>query len=100
RARTLHPFGLVNHANRWYVTGADPDLGEERTFRLDRITDARTLPGSFEPPAGPEPAERLLTAMARAPYRYEVTLRIQGTLDQIRRRLPASVAEVRDGVDE
>lgn len=98
--RTLHPFGLVNHANRWYVTGADPQIGEDRTFRLDRIADARTLPGSFEPPTGLEPAERLLTSMARAPYQHEVTLRIQGTLEQIRKRLPASVAEVRDGADE
>jgi len=93
--RTLHPYGLVNHSGRWYVTGADPGIGEDRTFRLDRIADARTLPGSFEPPADLDPAERVLTSMARAPYRHEVTLRIQGTLDQIRKRLPASVAEVR-----
>ena len=42
----------------------------------------------------------LLTSMARAPYRHEVTLRVQGTPDQIRQRLPASVAEVRDGADK
>lgn len=98
--RTLHPFGLVNHAGRWYVTGADPEIGEDRTFRLDRIADARTLPGSFEPPAGLDPAERLLASMARAPYRHEVTLRIRGTPEQIRRRLPASVAEVGEAADE
>jgi predicted DNA-binding transcriptional regulator YafY len=98
--RTLHPFGLVNHANRWYVTGADPEIGEDRTFRLDRIAKARTLPGSFEPPAGLDPAERLLTSMARTPYQHEVTLRIHGRPEQIRKRLPASVAELRDGADE
>ncbi|WP_229401398.1 WYL domain-containing protein [Micromonospora okii] len=38
--------------------------------------------------------------MARVPYRHAVTLRIQGTLEQIRTRLPASVAEVREGEDE
>lgn len=99
-ARTLHPIGLVNHAGRWYVTGVDPGAGEDRTLRLDRIADVRTLPGSFEPPAGPVPAERVITSMARAPYRHEVALRIRGPLEQIRRRLPASVAEVRDGADE
>ena len=41
--RTLHPYGLVVHSGRWYVTGADPGVGEDRTFRLDRIADARTL---------------------------------------------------------
>jgi len=98
--RTLHPFGLVNHSGRWYVTGADPELGEDRTFRLDRIAEARTLPGSFEPPAGLDPAERVLTSMAQTPWRHEVTVRIQGTRAQIRQRLPAGVAEVRAGEEE
>ncbi|MDO0929369.1 WYL domain-containing protein [Streptomyces sp. TG1A-8] len=92
--RTLHPYGLVAHSGRWYVTGTDPAIGEDRTFRLDRITSARTLPGSFEPPAGPDPARRVLTALATAPYRYEVTLRVRGTAEQIHTRLPAAVAVV------
>ncbi|MEV7964991.1 YafY family protein [Sphaerisporangium sp. NPDC088356] len=94
--RTLHPYGLVAHSGRWYVTGADPVIGEDRTFRLDRIAGARTLPGSFEPPAGLDPAERVLSGLATAPYRHEVTLRVQGTAEQIRARLPASVAIVEE----
>ncbi|WP_035803533.1 helix-turn-helix transcriptional regulator [Kitasatospora mediocidica] len=92
--RTLHPHGLVAHAGKWYVTGADPTIGEDRTFRLDRIAVAKTLPGSFEPPAGLDPAQRLLQGFATAPYRHEVTLRVQGTAEQIRARLPAGVALV------
>jgi predicted DNA-binding transcriptional regulator YafY len=92
--RTLHPYGLVAHSDRWYVTGTDPGIGQDRTFRLDRITDARALPGSFEPPAGVDPAQRVLSGFATAPYRHQVTLRIQGTVEQIRTRLPASVASV------
>ncbi|MFE6977835.1 helix-turn-helix transcriptional regulator [Streptomyces sp. NPDC057682] len=90
--RTLHPYGIVAHAGRWYVTGQDPRIGEDRTFRLDRIADARTLPGSFEPPPDPDPAERLLTGFATADYRHEVTVRIHGTVEQIRAHLPAGVA--------
>lgn len=92
--RTLYPYGLVAHSGRWYVTGWDLSVGEERTFRLDRVAGARIQPGSFEPPAGPDAAERVLTALATAPYRYAVTLRIQGTAEQIRTRLPGSVAIV------
>ncbi|GGP05257.1 transcriptional regulator [Nonomuraea glycinis] len=92
--RTLHPYGIVTHSGRWYVTGADPGIGEDRTFRLDRIADARTLPGAFEPPAGLDPAERVLSGLAGAAYRYEVTLRIHGTVEQIRTRLPASLADL------
>jgi predicted DNA-binding transcriptional regulator YafY len=76
------------------VTGADPAIGEDRTFRLDRIASARTLPGSFEPPDGFDAAERVLTGLATTPYRYEVTLRVQGTAEQIRTRLPAGIATV------
>ncbi len=94
--RTLHPYGLVAHSGRWYVTGADSAIGEDRTFRLDRIADARTLPGSFEPPAGLDPAQRVLSGLATAPYRHQVILRIQATHEQIRARLPTSVATVEE----
>ncbi|MEV5177409.1 YafY family protein [Streptomyces flaveolus] len=90
--RTLHAYGIVAHAGRWYVTAEDARIGEDRTFRLDRIADARTLPGSFEAPAGPGPAQRVLSGFATAEYRHEVTLRIHGTVEQIRARLPAGVA--------
>jgi predicted DNA-binding transcriptional regulator YafY len=94
--RILHPYGLVVHSGRWYVTGADPGIGEDRTFRLDRIADARTLPGSFEPPAGVDPAQHVLSGLAQAPYRHRVSLQIQGTAEQIRARLPASVATLEE----
>jgi predicted DNA-binding transcriptional regulator YafY len=94
--RVLHPYGLVAHAGRWYVTGVDPGIGEDRTFRLDRIADARTLPGSFEPPDGVDPAERVLAGLAATPYRHQVTLRIQATAEQVRARLPASVATIEE----
>ncbi|CCK32678.1 helix-turn-helix type 11 domain-containing protein [Streptomyces davaonensis JCM 4913] len=90
--RTLHAYGIVAHAGRWYVTGKDARIGEDRTLRLDRIADARTLPGSFEAPVGPAPAQRVLSGFATAGYRHEVTLRIHGTVEQIRAHLPVSVA--------
>ncbi|WP_030395396.1 helix-turn-helix transcriptional regulator [Kitasatospora purpeofusca] len=92
--RTLHPYGLVAHEGRWYLTGADPAVGEDRTLRLDRIVGVRTLPGAFEPPAAVDPAERLLRGLATAPYRYRVVLRVRLTAERIHLRLPASVAVV------
>lgn len=94
--RTLHAYGIVAHSGRWYVTGKDARIGEDRTFRLDRIADARTLPGSFEVPVGPDPAQRVVSGFATAEYRHEVTLRIHGTVDQIRARLPAGVASLEE----
>ncbi|MEV4813125.1 helix-turn-helix transcriptional regulator [Micromonospora avicenniae] len=92
--RCLHPYGIVAHSGKWYVTGTDPEIDSDRTFRLDRIADARTLPGSFEAPVEPGPAQRVLSGFATAEYRHRVTLRIHGTAEQIRARLPASVANV------
>ncbi|BDM74468.1 transcriptional regulator (plasmid) [Streptomyces nigrescens] len=94
--RTLHAYGIVAHSGRWYVTGQDAQRGEDRTFRLDRIADARTLPGSFEPPVDSGPAERVLSGFATAEYRHEVTLRIHGTVEQIRAHLPAGVASLEE----
>jgi predicted DNA-binding transcriptional regulator YafY len=94
--RTLHAYGIVAHAGRWYVTGKDAQIGEDRTFRLDRIEQARTLPGSFEASEDPDPAQRLLSGFADAQYPHEVTLRIRGTIEQISARLPASVARLEE----
>jgi predicted DNA-binding transcriptional regulator YafY len=97
--RTLHPNGLVAHSGRWYVTGADTGIGEDRTFRLDRITDAKILPGSFEPPAGLDPPQRLLSGLAAAPRRHHVILQVQGTAGQVRTVLPASIASIASVAD-
>ncbi|MGW4872688.1 helix-turn-helix transcriptional regulator [Streptomyces chartreusis] len=94
--RTLHAYGIVAHSGRWYVTGTDARIDEDRTFRLDRIADARTLPGSFEAPEGLGPAQRMLSGFATAEYRHEVTLRIHGTVEQIRAHLPAGVANLEE----
>ncbi|MEV6631736.1 WYL domain-containing protein [Actinoplanes sp. NPDC051470] len=97
RHRTVHPYGLVAHAGKWYVIALDTGIGEERTFRLDRMADARTLPGTFEPPPDLDPAQRVLDSLASAPYRHEVTLHIRGSVPEIRTRLPASVAIIAEG---
>lgn len=92
--RTVHPYGIVGHADRWYVAAMDAGIGQERTFRLDRITSARALPGRFDPPDDADPAQRVLSGFATAAYRHEVTVWIRGTVEQVRARLPASVATI------
>ncbi|MFD5180992.1 helix-turn-helix transcriptional regulator [Nocardia sp. NPDC058379] len=95
-SRTVHPYGLVDHSGRWYLTGMDSNSEELRQFRLDRITAVSTQPGTFAPPAEFEPAAHLLSALATAPYRHEVSVRVQGTLTQVRRLLPATIATVHE----
>ncbi|MGW4768999.1 helix-turn-helix transcriptional regulator [Nocardia sp. NPDC004278] len=94
--RTVHPYGLVEHSGRWYLTGQDSSSDELRQFRLDRITAVTTRPGTFTPPAGFEPAAHLLSGLATAPYRHDVSVRVQGTLTEIRPLLPAAIATVQE----
>jgi predicted DNA-binding transcriptional regulator YafY len=97
--RTLHPYGIVAHAARWYVIGADSASGEVRLFRLDRVTTPTVLAGSFDVPPGFEPAGRVLGALAQAPYRHEVAVRVHGTVEEVRPLLPPSVAVLDDTPD-
>jgi predicted DNA-binding transcriptional regulator YafY len=97
--RTVHPYGVVAHSGRWYITGADSTSGAVRTFRLDRITTAELGAGTFDVPDGFGPADRVLSGIAAAPRRHEVLLRVQGAAEQVRYRFPAGIASVDDGPD-
>lgn len=94
-ARTVHPYGLVAHSGRWYLTALDPALTEDRTFRLDRMSDVRAVEGAFAPPEDPiDPATRVLDGLAAAPRRHEVVVRVSGDAQEVRARLPAGLAAV------
>ncbi|MET7485307.1 YafY family protein [Streptomyces sp. NPDC005538] len=90
--RTVLPYGLVAHAGRWYLTGADPADGEVRTFRLDRIATLSVRSGSFDVPADFDPAATVLDGLARTPWAHDVSLRIRGSVQHIRGHLPAGIA--------
>ncbi|WP_018330631.1 helix-turn-helix transcriptional regulator [Actinomycetospora chiangmaiensis] len=97
--RTLHPYGLVAHDGRWYVTGADSASGEVRTFRLDRVGRATVRPGTFEVPADVDPTDRLLSGLARAPRRHEVSVRVQASAPAVGKALPPGLAVVEELAD-
>lgn len=82
-ARTVRPYGLVAHRGRWFVTGADSETGEVRTFRLDRVSLPRLLEGRFEVPKGFDPVARMLEDIAAAPRRFDVRLRVEGLPEEV-----------------
>ncbi|QWF80713.1 helix-turn-helix transcriptional regulator [Amycolatopsis sp. CA-230715] len=90
--RVVHPYGVVAHSGRWYLTGSDSASGEVRTFRVDRITAATAGTGTFDVPTGFDPAAHVLTAIAEAPHRYRVAVRIRSTPEHIRSVFPPSIA--------
>ena len=60
--RTIDPYGLLSRDGFWYVVGRDHGRGDLRTFRVDRIDGKveQGQPGSFELPAGFDPAVAVL----------------------------------------
>jgi predicted DNA-binding transcriptional regulator YafY len=90
--RVVHPYGVVAHSGRWYLTGLDEASGQVRTFRVDRMVDVRKRDETFDVPTDFAPTSHLLTALAEAPRRHDVSLRIEATPEQIRAAFPPSVA--------
>ena len=78
-------------ANTGFVTNFAAAIAYDQAnhYGIDSGTVATNIMGIFPPAALP-----ILSGLAKAPYRHQVTLRIQGTAEQIRARLPASVASV------
>jgi predicted DNA-binding transcriptional regulator YafY len=98
--RTVEPYGIVAHSGRWYITGADSASGQLRTFRVDRVSSPRALLGTFDVPARFDPAEQVLSGLARKRHRYEVSVRVQGPPGHVLSRLPAGIAVVDQIADE
>ena len=53
--RVVEPYQLLNGREGWYVHSFDPERGDARSFRLDRIRSAEVLEERFEPRDGIEP---------------------------------------------
>ncbi|WP_405061044.1 WYL domain-containing protein [Kribbella sp. NBC_01505] len=89
--RSIKPYGVVRHGERWYVATAD------RTFRLDRI-GAASLPKATASErgaarvSGVDPARAVLESLATTPWTHEVSVRVQATVEEVQRRLPPGLA--------
>jgi predicted DNA-binding transcriptional regulator YafY len=97
--RAVDPYGLVFHAGRWYLTGHDHRRGEIRTFRLDRIGAVDVGEETFEVPAGFDPVVHVTQSLAGVPYTWECEVLLETDVEQARRRLPPSVAELSESAD-
>ncbi|WP_433088914.1 helix-turn-helix transcriptional regulator [Dactylosporangium sp. CA-052675] len=98
--RTVHPYGLVTHSGRWYVTGTDAASGGLRTFRLDRIAEVRIAHGTFAVPEGFQAADVVLASLAGTPWRHQVAVAVRGSTDDVRARLPHGIAAVEPDADD
>jgi predicted DNA-binding transcriptional regulator YafY len=95
--RELSPYGLVVHSGRWYLAAYDHDRRDLRTFRVDRMRRAAiSNHAAAAPPDGFDAVAYVSRSLARTPWRHEVEVLLDLTLEQATRRLPATLAELAD----
>ncbi len=103
--RLLEPWSVLAHRGRWYVTGHDLGRGEERLFRLSRITGEVRPVGrgkAYDVPPAEQVRAAARSLVTEAPSNEptrEARLRVRkGAGFSLRRR--ATHAKEGDGFDE
>ena len=101
-SRMTEPMRLVHTGRRWYLAAWDINRSDWRTFRVDRIeASPRPLQGPLFTPR--EPPEDFATMVQKSitswPQALHARLRIAGTIEQIRKRIPVWVGTL-DRLDD
>jgi predicted DNA-binding transcriptional regulator YafY len=95
--REVSPYGLVVHAGRWYLAAHDHGRSDLRTFRVDRIRGAKMVDTSaVSAPDGFDALEHVSRSLAQVPWPWEVDVLLELPVDDARRRVPGTLAELSD----
>lgn len=93
--RELSPYGLVVHAGRWYLAAYDDTRSALRTFRVDRIRGAAMRDALAHPaPTGFDALEHVSRSLAQVPWPWELDVLLELPLEDARRRVPGTLAEL------
>ncbi|MBG6190114.1 proteasome accessory factor C [Arthrobacter sp. CAN_A212] len=95
--RTLQPWGMGSRFGHWYVVGLDLDRGEERYFRLSRMTTApRLLEGTYDVPEHFAMLDSL-ASLDRADEPFEALVAVQPDTCHLLRTRRGAVLDGADG---
>jgi len=87
--RTLEPLHLVHAVRCWYLVAWDLGRAGWRTLRVDRISAPRRTGQRFVPRQLPEPLSTFVAhALTRAPQRYQLRLRLHGSVGALAKKVP------------
>ena len=88
--RLVEPHRMVTAGRRWYLVAWDLRRDDWRTFRVDRLADARLAGGRFKPreiPGG-DASAFVLASIGSMPRALEALVRVGATPQQIARAAP------------
>jgi predicted DNA-binding transcriptional regulator YafY len=100
--RHVEPHQLVWLHQRWYLLAHDRDRDDWRTFRLDRLANARPTRLGFQPRSipGGDAVEFVTRSIRSVPTRYQMDAVVDGPIDAVRARVwapDATLADLGDG---
>lgn len=96
--RRVEPYRLVAWSRRWYLSAFDLDRDDWRTFRLDRIQDARATTFRYRPrPGDPDITTALGSHHDPTSYRHRVELLVDAPLAELEGYAPWVTLEAVDG---
>ncbi len=86
--RLVEPNRLVLLGRRWYLVAYDTGRHDWRTFRVDRITRARTSGKRFVPKQVPggDPVEFVLASIGEAPNQHAIEVEVAASGADVERR--------------
>jgi predicted DNA-binding transcriptional regulator YafY len=96
--RRLEPLGIVSAGRRWYLVARDERRRDWRTFRLDRVVEARATGHGFVRVDPPDPVRVVQRAITTAPYVHQADIELDAPLAEVGPRIPptAGVVEALD----
>jgi predicted DNA-binding transcriptional regulator YafY len=92
--RELSPYGLVVHSGRWYLAAYDHARSALRTFRVDRIGRAAIGAVAMPAPDGFDALAHVSRSLAQVPWPWEVEVLLELPIDEAKRRVPRTLAEL------
>jgi predicted DNA-binding transcriptional regulator YafY len=99
--RMIDVYGLVYHGGYWYAVSYCHLRQDVRSFRLDRVVQARPLETTFDAPPDFDPLGYLLQSIANMPGTWNVEVLLKLQLREALSLIPPGVAvmeEVEGGV--
>ena len=92
--RHVEPLRLVHTGRRWYLVAYDMDREDWRSFRVDRMSDARaTGIRSMRRPA-PDPVEMVHQGVAVDAYQHQAEVVLHAPMEWAQRMVPATIGEL------
>jgi predicted DNA-binding transcriptional regulator YafY len=89
--RLVEPFRLVYTARQWYLVAFDMSRQDWRTFRVDRISEAKGTGVPFERDTEPDAAALVARGVALAAHPIQARVRVFATADETVRQIGPTV---------